>query len=214
MWLAAGMAAVALILLAVWLAIIALPLAISDRVAIGVAIGTVLDGLLAAWLTVHPGGWPIGRPAGHGNALQGAQNAAGEPAPAGVKVDAGARTPTAPPAAQPPTATQAAAHSGRLQLAELGHLTDLLVAIREIRSPSQWQLLLDTLPAAVTQSVPRQASGRLEIISLLRTCEDYPGAWPGLESAIGLLAPQSAATAAFLAELHRLGLVGEQTGPA
>jgi hypothetical protein len=96
--------------------------------------------------------------------------------------------------------------SRRLAISDLGSLVDLLLAVPEVAGPAQWQRLLDLLPGHVAQAVPRQPAGRMEAIALLRTAEQYPGAWPAVVGALWLLAPLSPAVQRFAAEVQRLGL--------
>lgn len=197
-WLGSAVVAIGVILLAVLLACLALPLDLADRIAIGAAIGTSLDGLVAAWLTVHTPGNPAA-----GDALQAKNALVGK---RGSSVTSGKQPPNSQPLA-------AAGHSGsspsRLSLADLSRLTDLLLDVREIRSPGQWQLFLDALPGSVAHSTPRQMSGRTEVIALLRTCEDYLSAWNAVDEAVNLMAANSSTALRFSQELRRLGLVEE-----
>jgi Effector-associated domain 2 len=205
LWLGAAVFAVGLLALAVWLANLALPFTLSDRVAIGLATGTALDGLVGAWLTSRSAD---GQASGRGLGRRGF--------PGGKRSVVMATHEQEPPdsaSAGLPAAPSSAARPSHLALTELSRLTDLLLDVREIRSPVQWQLFLDALPDDVTQSTPRPSSGRMDVIALLRTCEEFPEAWDGLDAAIRLIAPRSPAALAVSAELRRLRLLGGKANP-
>lgn len=97
-------------------------------------------------------------------------------------------------------------HSGRIPLGDLGQLTDRLLEVSEVSSPTQWQQVIDLLPGHLAQVIPRQRSGRAEAIALLRTCEHYPHSWTALVQALRLVGPHSPAVQRFAEEVARLGL--------
>lgn len=204
-WLGGAAAAAGLLALTTWLAYLTLPLQASDRIAIGIAVGTALDSLVAAWLTVRAADPPDRQ------RKPTTENTVAE----GSTVMAGAEERAAEHAADPAPSRPAAPirpRSSRLTLAELRQLSDLMLEVQEIRSPVQWQLFLNVLPNNLRQAVPRQASDRTEVIALLQTCAEFPGAWDGLDNALQVIAPGSAAALAVSEELRRLRLLGGQLG--
>ncbi|MGW3571833.1 phosphorylase family protein [Streptomyces sp. NPDC000941] len=104
----------------------------------------------------------------------------------------------APPSARP------TAPPRKLKIRELGELTNLLLAVPGLTSPTGWQQLLDELPGVGTQ-VARQSASRTEALALLRTCEAY-GAWDALADVLTVIAPDAPATAELIARLKQLGL--------
>jgi len=115
--------------------------------------------------------------------------------------------PLAPRPAGPQFAGVSSAPSaGRLTIRDLADLVDGLLAISEIGAPAQWQQLLDLLPSYVTHAVPRQSAGRAEAIALLKTCQNYPGAWAALVEALCLTSPHSPAVQQFAATVRLLQL--------
>lgn len=202
-WLAAVVAAAGVVLCAALLAYIALPLAVSDRIAVGLAVGTAVDGLLAAAITVYaPDISKRARILNAGRTRPRDQQGV-------TTAEHDEQKPDVPAAVRNQGRPGTTARPARLALADLRRLADLLLDVREIRSPAQWQLFLDELPGEVTQSTPRQATGRMEVIALLRTCEDHPGAWSRLDAAVWLMTPDSSAARAFSEDLQRLHLLDE-----
>lgn len=93
--------------------------------------------------------------------------------------------------------------AGRLPVAELGRLADLLLAVPGLSAPSRWQQLLDELP--VGTAVNRQTASRPEALALLRTCEEY-GAWSELLQVLQVIAADSPAARGLGERIARLGL--------
>jgi len=124
-------------------------------------------------------------------------------APGSAEAELG-RVPPRQPAGQRRRAGEA--ESGRIPLGDLGELTDRLLEVSELSSPTQWQQVIDLLPGHLAQVIPRQRSGRAEAIALLRTCEHHPHSWTDLVQALRLVGPHSAAVQRFAEEVTRLGL--------
>jgi nucleoside phosphorylase len=68
----------------------------------------------------------------------------------------------------------------------LAAIVDALLGLRPMRDDFQRRAILDELPDHIRTAVPASATGRLHVIGLVRTCEDFPGGADALLTALRL----------------------------